>query len=318
MTVDKFSKFLTLLAGCLLLVACGGGGSGPGGPGPNVATSPNVAAAGPSIAELDNAKAILTVNVDKTTFQPAMVGNFFVHLSDGRQEGFIDKKDVVKIFYNGATVGWHSSDASKGLDLKYDGSASPVFTIAGQPLSPVFGANFSFLTDDRQELSQITDTKWLNIIVGAGMLAERKADGLLYGSSAVVPVPAQAKTLVNINTVTGAVNITLGIVGDKLINLVNSHPTEVILDANGQVITGYRIVWNDNGSWYPAGGKIVALQLPMTSIAGAAQPTGTGAGMPYLVCPDGTFIPFNTDPANTTFTVNGALTPVNADGLVHY
>lgn len=313
--MSNISKFFSVLASSLLLVACGGGGGGSSDAGVVAGAAVN---SSPSVSELDNAKATLTVNVDKMTYQPAMVGNFFVHLSDGRQEVFVDKKNVVKIFYNGSDVGWHSSDVSKGVDLKYDGSANPVLTIAGQPLSPVSGANFSFLTDDRTELSQITDAKWFNIVVGAGMSAERKADGLLYGSSTVVPAPVQTKTLVSINTATGEVDITPVIVGNRLTNLVNSNLTEVVLDASGHVIPGYRIVWNDDGDWYPAHGKVVALQLPKTIIAGAAKPVGTGAGMPYLVRPDGTSIAFNTDLTKTTFSVNGTPVSVGVDGLVHY
>ncbi|MEI7891124.1 MAG: hypothetical protein WCI36_04090 [bacterium] len=137
------------------------------------------------------------------------------------------------------------------------------------------------------------------------------------GSAASTPVVV-SKTLVSVNTVTGEVEITPVIEGDKLIGLVTSNPTEKVLDAAGNIISGYRIAWNDNGSWYPAGGKVALLVLPKTVIAGTAKALGSGAGMPYLVRPDGTFISFNTDPAVCTFSINGAVKTVGTDGLIAY
>jgi hypothetical protein len=291
---------------CLFLAACGG-------------TDDKAVADDNSAA--DNAKAVLNVQVSKTTFQPAMVESKFVHLSDGTKEVSVDKKHVVKVFWNGPAVGWHITDATKGVDLGYDWSFAPVFTIAGQPLSPSFGGNFSFLIDDGRELSQITDAKWLTIIVGNTMLAERKADGLLYASNTgtAPPVPVVIlKTLVDVNTVTGTVEITPVIVSGKLTNLVNSNPTEQVMDPAGIVIAGYQLVWNDNGSWYPASGKITPLIMPKTSITGAAKSVGLGSGMPYLVKPDGTSVPFNTDHSVCTFMVNGVVKTVGTDGLMSY
>lgn len=297
---------LLLATGCVFfLAACGGASEG----------KTTVASPG------DGVKAVLNVQVSKMTYQPAMVGSVFYHLSDGTKEVSVDKKHVVKVFWNGAAVGFHLTDATKGIDLGYDWSFAPVFIIAEQPLSPTFGGNFSFLIDDGRELSQITDPQWLTIIVGNTMLAERKADGLLYASNTgtAPPVPvATSKTVVNVNTVTGEVEITPAVVNGKLVNLVNSNPMEQVLDSAGNVIAGYRLVWNDNGSWYPASGKIAALLLPKTIIAGASKPVGFGSGMPYLVRPDGTFVPFNTDPLVCTFTVNGVATKINTDGLMPY
>ncbi|NTW27506.1 MAG: hypothetical protein HGA36_04235 [Candidatus Moranbacteria bacterium] len=152
----------------------------------------------------------------------------------------------------------------------------------------------------------------------AGCGSGSSNDTFNASNTTVVPPVVVGKTSVNVNTVTGVVEIIPIVVNGKLTNLVNSNPEEQILDSNAQVITGYRIVWNDNGSWYPASGKIAALVLPKTSIAGAAKPLGLGAGMPYLVRPDGTHVPFNTDPLNCVFTVNGVVVGVNADGTFHY
>ena len=302
---------LVLEMGCaLFLTACGGGKD----------TDKTVAVVDNS-AVADNVKAVVNVQPSKTTYQPAMVGSVFYHLSDGTKEISVDKKHVVKVFLNGATFGWHFTDPTKGVDLGYDWSLAPVFTIAGQPLSSTLGGNFSFLIDDGRELSQITDPKWLTIIKGDTMLAERKSDGLLYASNTgdVPPVPVVIpKTQVNVNTVTGEVEITPTVVNGKLYNLIDSNPTEQVLDMMGMVMSGYRLVWNDNGSWYPTGGKIAPLVLPKTTISAATKPVGMGAGMPYLVKPDGTFVPFNTDPKVCTFTVNGVVGQINADKLMAY
>lgn len=134
----------------------------------------------------------------------------------------------------------------------------------------------------------------------------------------VAPPVATLETVVSISTTTGAVEVTPVMAGGKVTNLAGSIPVEQVLDTNNQIIPGYRIAWNDNGSWYPAGGKVTVLQLPKTSVVGAAKPVGVGAGMPYLVRPDGTFVPFNTDSIHTTFVVNGVPTSVNAEGLVPY
>ncbi len=312
--------FAVLAMWCVVLLSACGGGSGS-------SASDSGTVTGPSVAALDAAKATLNVQTDKTTFKPAMVDGYFVHLSDGTKEVFVAKEHVAKIFFNGDGIGWHSADPTKGADLHYDGSLNPIFTIAGQPITSVFGSNFSFLTDDGRELSQITDSKWLAITVGVGMTIQRNSDGLLYGTGSgvgpvvippVAPVAVVQKTLLGVNTLTGEVEIIPVIVAGKLVNLVNSSPIEQVLDVNGVVISGYRIAWNDNGSWYPASGKVAALQLPRTTIASATKSVGTGAGMPYLVRPDGTFIPFNTDPTVCTFTVNGVLTKINVDGLMPY
>jgi len=291
----------------LFLSACGSGGTS----NPNSGASQDVAVV----------KAVLNVQSDKTTYQPAMVGDSFVSLSDGTKAVSIEKKHVAKIFWNGAAVGWHIFDSSKGVDLQYRWNTNPVFTIAGQPLSPTFGGNFSFLLDDGRELSQITDSNYLTITVGVGMIAERKADGLIYSSAGASPVATvQAKTVVNVNTASGEVEITPSMLNDTLINLVSSNPTEKVLDSAGKVIVGYRIAWNDNGSWYSptGGGKLATLILPKTSILSAAKSAGMGSGMPYLVRPDGTFVAFNTDPTVCTFTVNGVVTKINTDGLMVY
>lgn len=137
------------------------------------------------------------------------------------------------------------------------------------------------------------------------------------GSAASTAVVV-SKTLVSVNAVTGEVEITPVIEGDKLIGLVTRNPTEKVLDAAGNIISGYRIAWNDNGSWYPAGGKVVSLVLPKTVIAGAAKALGSGAGMPFLVRPDGTHVSFNTDPTVCTFSVNGTVKAVGTDGLIAY
>ncbi|MDO8565949.1 MAG: hypothetical protein Q7S04_02055 [Candidatus Moranbacteria bacterium] len=134
----------------------------------------------------------------------------------------------------------------------------------------------------------------------------------------VAPPVATLETVISISTATGMVEITPVMAGGKVTNLAGSIPVEQVLDTNNQVIPGYRIAWNDNGDWYPAGGKVTALQLPKTSIVGGAKPVGVGAGMPYLVRPDGTFVPFNTDSFHTMFAVNGVPIPINADGQVHY
>lgn len=134
----------------------------------------------------------------------------------------------------------------------------------------------------------------------------------------VVPVPTTVKTLVEIDTVTGQIDITPALSGGNLLSLVVSNPTETVLDASSQVIIGYRLAWNDTDSWYPAGGKVTALLLPKTTLVGAAKSLGAGAGMPYLVRPDGSFISFNTSPETCSFTLNGVPIAVNADGLVHY
>jgi hypothetical protein len=106
--------------------------------------------------------------------------------------------------------------------------------------------------------------------------------------------------------------------GDKIINLVDSNPTKVVKDVDGNIISGYRIVWNDGNSWYPKAGVVANLVLPQTIILNAANTSG--AGMPYLVCPDTTFIPFNTDMC--TVIVNGidvTETSINpGDHLIHY
>lgn len=299
-------KMLVLAVVFFMFLGCGGASTG----------NDSVYVASPA----DGIKAVIMVMPDKMTYQPVMIGSTFYHLSDGTKEVSVDKKHVVKVFWNGAAVGWHFADPAKGVDLGYNWSLNPTFTIAGQPLSPTFGGNFSFLIDDGRELSQITDAHELALNVGPGMVAERYSDGLLYSSPAAQTpvVPVVAKTIVNVNTVTGEVEVTPAIVNGKVTQLVNSNPVEQVLDANGQVIAGYRIVWNDNGSWYPASGKIVSLALPKTVIAGAAKPAGMGAGMPYLVRPDGTYVPFNTDPLSCIFLVNGILTKINIDGLMPY
>lgn len=290
---------------CLFLAGCGGGG--------------NVGDSGGSSNGVI-VKATVTVQADKVLYQPAMVGSEFVSLSDGAKAVSVDKKHVVKVFYNGGPFGWHIADPTKGINLAYDWSLNPTLIILGQPLSPTFGGNFSFLLDDGRELSQITDDSYLTIIKGAGMLAQRKSDGLLYsGSDCTIPtVTIQAKTIVNVNTLTGEVEITPSVAANNIINLVDSTPTMQILNAAGAVMAGFRIVWNDNGSWYPSSGKIAPLVLPKTVIAGAAKSLGLGAGMPYLVTPDNTSIPFNTSAATCTFMLNGVVANVNTDGTFHY
>ena len=132
------------------------------------------------------------------------------------------------------------------------------------------------------------------------------------------PIQNPAKTLVEINTVTGQIDITPIFEGDKIINLVDSNPTEIVLDANNQVIPGYRIAWNDTGDWYPTGGKIMPLLLNKTTFLNATRPVGTGSGMPYLIKPDGSFIPFNTDSDQCIFKVDGVPIGAWGNGLIQY
>lgn len=313
-------KMMAMFA-ALFLAACGGGGqeSAQGGD--------------TSQAQLDAAKATLSVDKDKTVFQPAMVGNSFVHLSDGAKEVSADIKQVSKIFWNGPAVGFHSADPTKGVDLQWDGSANPAVVIAGRPLSMTSGGNFSFLLFDGRELTQNTDAKWLKI--NATDVTVEVKGGLIYGdysNGAVAPVepnvpgvPADpgvpvevAKTLIKVNTLTGDIEITPVIVDRRIVNLVDSNPSEVVLDESGALIPGYRIVWNDSGSWYPQGGNESQVSLPTTVFPAGAKPVGTGAGMPYLVRPDGTFVSFNTDPTVCTFMVNDVITQRNTDGLFPY
>lgn len=293
----------TLLNACLL-TACGGGG------GESNSASSSVI----SQAELDGAKAVLTVDANKAVLLPAMVGEYLVHLSNGSRDVFVKKTQVAKVFFNNSVVGFHSVDPTKGAELAYNPD-NPILEIAGQPFS-AFGATYTFLLTDDQELTLNTEARWLKLVTSDGMHVERRADGLLYGTSDTSPIPVPPKTIVEINTLTGEVAITPVIIGKQILNLIASNPSETILDANDQVIAGYRFVWNDNGSWYPASGAVAAIMLPKTAIANVTKPIG--AGMPYLVRPDGTFVPFNTSPETCTFFINGTQWNVDADGLFHY
>lgn len=299
------------------LMGCGGGGG-------DEKSSSVSSVTTPSIGETDAAKALLLVDADKTVFKPAIVREYLVHASNGVAEVFVEKGRVNKIYWNDRAVGFHRDDCTKGIALQFDPSTLAV-EIAGQPIG-ASGGNFSYVLDDGTELAQITDPNWLVIKAGAGMVAERKADGLLYaavqpvGTAPIIIDPAApvviVKTRVSINTLTRQIDITPAIATGKLLNLVSGILGETVLDAQGNVIAGYRIAWNDNGSWYPAAGVVTALVLPTTVLANATQ--ASGAGMPYLVRPDGTFVSFNTDPTVCEFFVNGVQQNVSVDGLIRY
>lgn len=269
------------------------------------------------LEQVEQAKAEVIAFKDKTMYKPAMFGDSFIHLSDGAEEFSIQKQSVVKIFLNNGIVGWHSLDPLKeGTDLAWDGSADPTFTIYGQPLSMTFGSNFTFLLDDGRELSQITSSESLDVIAGEGMFVEVKQDGLIYGYQIIPDFFQFSKTIINLNTTNGEVEIKPVVANGFLINLVDSNPIEKVLDVDSEVIAGYRIAWNRFGSWYPAGGKISALQLPKTIIQQATMPIGLGADMPYLVKPNGDYIPYNT--YNCKFFVDGVEISASPDGLFHY
>lgn len=127
------------------------------------------------------------------------------------------------------------------------------------------------------------------------------------------------ETIISIFAAAGVVEIIPAIVDGKITNLAGSNPAEQVLDTDNQIIPGYRIAWNDNGDWYPASGKVTSLLLPKTALVGAARSVGTGAGMPYLVRPDGTFVPFNTGHAIVLVDGNNmTTTTIATDGLIHY
>lgn len=127
------------------------------------------------------------------------------------------------------------------------------------------------------------------------------------------------ETIISIFATAGVVEIIPAIADGKVTNLAGSNPAEQVLDTGNQIIPGYRIAWNDNGDWYPASGKVTPLLLPKTALVGAARPVGAGAGMPYLVRPDGTFVPFNTGHAIVLVDgVNVTATTIATDGLIHY
>lgn len=311
--MKKLAKLAMAIFLTVLMAACGGGGS---------SSTETSEVSMPSVSETDNAKATLVVERDKTTFRPATVRGYVVHLSDGKQEVCLEKKKICKVFWNDGAIGFHSVDQSKGISLIFDPESMEVL-IAGQPINAT-GGNFSFLTEDGKEYALITDAKWLKITAGEGMTVERKENGLIYSSSTqqppeIVQPPVQVqcqKTKVEINTVTGEVKVTPYIAGDKISNLVNPVVNEVVLNSDGGVKAGYRIAWNDVNSWYPDAGTLASLAIPSTAIAGAARTSG--AGMPYLVRPDGSFIAFNTDPTVCEFFINGVQKNVDMDGLIRY
>lgn len=297
-------KKLVRLAMAVLLsvsmAACGGGGNSGG----EVST--------PSVSETDHAKASLVVEKDKTTLKPATVREYVVHLSDGQKEVSVEKTKIHKIFWNDGAVGFHSVDHTKGISLSFDAQSMEVI-IAGQPINST-GGNFSFLTHDGKEYTLITDARWLSITAGEGMTVERKENGLIYAS--VIGAVVSQKTRVDINTATGVVTVSPFIAGDRVFNLVNPVINEIVQNPDGSIKAGYQMAWNDVNSWYPAAGTLGALGIPFTNLANAAR--ASGAGMPYLVRPDGSYVAFNTDPSTCEFFINGVQKSVDADGLIHY
>lgn len=316
MKISKMYRFGMVVVVFIALYGCGGGSSH------DDASGTEIIVPGTTITQkdLDNAVAKLEVFSDYGVFHPAMVDDCVVNLSDGKQECYVAKTEITEVYWNDEFVGFHSVDSEKGLKLEWD-PENPVLEIPDEITSS--GAIISFVLNDGRELSIITDEKWLVFECEEGMFARITEDGLMcigYNDDGINPPPILPElTKIEIDTVGGTICITPGFQNEKIFYLVDLNPVETVCDSDGNVISGYRIVWNEGNFWYPAAGTIADLSLPQTLISDAANVAGCGAGMPYLVRPDGSYIPFNT--GRCTVSVDGVdvtVTAIGADGLIHY
>ncbi|HOF42451.1 MAG TPA: hypothetical protein PLF86_01205 [Candidatus Moranbacteria bacterium] len=309
--IVEVAGFLLLL----VLVSCGGGSSHDDGGG-NTKVFPSVNI---TQDELDNAVAKLEVFSDHGVFYPAMVGEYIVHLSDGEQECYADKNEIAEIYWNDEFGGFHAVDPEKGLKLEWD-PENPVLEIPGEIASS--GATISFVLNDGRELSIITDEKWLVFECEEGMFAKVTENGLIcigYDDGIAPPQTLPELTKIEINTVTGTIQITPGFQNGKIFYLVDSNPVETVCDSDGNITSEYEVAWNDVYSWYPTRGILADLALPQTLILNAANAAGCGEGMPYLVRPDRSYVSFNTEKCIVFVDgVDVTATAIGSDGLIHY
>jgi hypothetical protein len=307
--------FLMLIMCVAMLAACRGGGGG--GDDGNSSSGSN-----PQDSIFHHFELVKTDTGAQLKTPLATDGDCVIHLAkDGGGVATLAKTEVDKVIVEGLIIGYTASGGGKTVSVT---DVSRI-TVDGAAASDAILVTVVAKNGDKY----FVNPDWVTFDGSAPMTVRY---GLMYYGAAAddpncISTPTAtsvdsteivSKTTISISTVTGVVEITSVVEDGKIINLVDSNPTETVLDADGYVINGYRIAWNDNGSWYPAGGVVVTLQLPMTTISSAAQKTGLGAGMPYLVRPDGTSVPYNTN--RCTVFVDGVDVTATAivNDLVNY